>query len=89
MAGALDSETVHAPTPSKMQVGGIAEWRLPPHIRIAHWHRVRVAERDENGNVIGNRLGVEGIDWHYEPRWYPPTPVNADGGVAPAVRDLN
>lgn len=50
---------------------------------------VRVAERDENGNVIGNRLGVEGIDWHYELRWYPPTPVNADGGVAPAVRDLN
>ena len=48
-----------------------------------------VAERDENGNVIGNRLGVEGIDWHYELRWYPPTPVNADGGVAPAVRDLN
>ena len=57
--------------------------------RIAHWHRGRVADRDDNGNVIGNRLGVEGIDWHYELRWYPPTPVNADGGVAPAVRDLN
>ncbi|CAN3131773.1 Rv3651-like N-terminal domain-containing protein [Mycobacterium sp. smrl_JER01] len=68
---------------------GIAGWRLPPHIRIAHWHRVRVAERDENGSVLGNRLGVEGVDWHYELRWYPPTPVNADGGVAPAVRDLN
>ncbi|MDV3136369.1 hypothetical protein [Mycobacterium sp. 29Ha] len=67
---------------------GIAGWRLPPHIRIAHWHRVRVAERDENGNVIGNRLGAEGIDWHYELRWYPPTPVNADKGVAPTVRDL-
>jgi hypothetical protein len=68
---------------------GIAGWRLPPHIRVAHWHRVRVAERDESGNVIGTRLGAEGIDWHYELRWYPPTPVNADSGIAPAVRDLN
>lgn len=67
---------------------GIAGWRLPPHIRIAHWHRVRVAERDESGNITGSRLGVEGIDWHYELRWYPPTPVNSDGGIAPAVRDL-
>ncbi|WP_036424901.1 hypothetical protein [Mycolicibacterium vinylchloridicum] len=47
----------------------IAGWRLPPHIRIAHWHRVRVAERDDGGNVVGNRLGAEGIDWHYELRW--------------------
>ncbi|MBY0291288.1 MAG: hypothetical protein K2X52_29735 [Mycobacteriaceae bacterium] len=68
---------------------GITGWRLPPHIRIAHWHRVRVADRDENGNVIGNRLGVEGVDWHYELRWYPPTPVNVDSGIAPAVRDLS
>jgi hypothetical protein len=68
---------------------GIAGWRVPPHIRIAHWHRVRVAERDENGNVVGDRLGQEGIDWHYELRWYPPTPVNADGGIAPVVRDFN
>ncbi len=67
---------------------GIAGWRLPPHIRMAHWHRVRVAERDESGRVVGNRLGVEGTDWHYELRWYPPTPVNAADGVAPAVRDI-
>lgn len=68
---------------------GIVGWRLPPHIRMAHWHRVRVAERDESGTVIGNRLGAEGVDWHYELRWYPPTPVNADGGISPEVRDLD
>lgn len=67
---------------------GIAGWRLPPHIRMAHWHRVRVAERDDRGNVTGNRLGTEGADWHYELRWYPPTPVNADGGLSPEVRDF-
>lgn len=66
-----------------------SSWRLPPHIRKAHWHRVRVAERDDTGAVIGDRLGLEGVDWHYEPRWYPPTPVNVtDDGPAPAVRDL-
>lgn len=63
-------------------------WHLPPHIRKAHWHRVRVAERDERGVVVGDRLGAEGVDWHYEVRWYPPTPVNADAGIAPAVRDV-
>jgi len=65
-------------------------WRLPPHIRKAHWHRVRVAERNlETGEVTGDRLGIEGADWHYEPRWYPPTPVNVtDDGPSPAVREL-
>ena len=66
---------------------GLGGWRLPPHIRKAHWHRVRVVERDENGQKIGSRDGVEGVDWHYEVRWFPPTPVNADRGVAPTVRD--
>jgi hypothetical protein len=60
---------------------GLGGWRLPPHIRKAHWHRVRIVERDVKGNAIGSRDGVEGIDWHYELRWYPPTPVNADGGL--------
>ncbi len=66
---------------------GLGGWRLPPHIRKAHWHRVRIVERDENGHAIGSREGVEGVDWHYELRWYPPTPVNADAGAAPTVRN--
>ena len=66
---------------------GLGGWRLPPHIRKAHWHRVRIVERDENSHAIGSREGIEGVDWHYELRWYPPTPVNADGGVAPTVRN--
>lgn len=61
--------------------------RLPAHIRKAHWHRVRIAERDTNGKVIGTLHGVQGIDWHYELRWYPPTSVNADRGHNPTVRD--
>lgn len=67
---------------------GDSTWRLPPHICRAHWHRVRVAERDESGAIVGNRLGLEGVDWHYEVRWYPPTPVNAEEGADPVVRDL-
>jgi hypothetical protein len=67
---------------------GVGGWRLPPHIRKAHWHRVRIAERDDDGQVIGSRSGLEGIDWHYEMRWYPPTPVNADDGIAPTVREI-
>ncbi|CAM5741924.1 hypothetical protein MAUB1S_02956 [Mycolicibacterium aubagnense] len=66
---------------------GLGGWRLPPHIRKAHWHRVRVVARDESGHVVGRRDGVEGVDWHYEVRWYPPTPVNAHAGIAPAVRE--
>ncbi len=67
---------------------GLGGWRLPPHIRKAHWHRVRVAERNQLGEVIGNRSGVEGLDWHYEMRWYPPAAVNANPDAAPTVRDL-
>lgn len=67
---------------------GLGGWRLPPHIRKAHWHRVRVAERNQFGDVIGNRSGIEGVDWHYELRWYPPAAVNADPDAAPTVRDL-
>lgn len=67
--------------------GGIG-WRLPPHIRKAHWTRVRVATRDESGAIVGDRLGVQHVDWHYEARWLPPTLINAgpSGKVAPAVR---
>jgi hypothetical protein len=78
------------PTPASSD-GEIAlrgGWRLPPHIRKAHWHRVRVAERDDRGQVIGDRSGVEGVDWHYELRWWPPTAINADRGIAPAVREF-
>jgi hypothetical protein len=67
---------------------GLGGWRLPPHIRKAHWHRVRMAERNQFGDVIGNRSGIEGIDWHYELRWYPPAAVNANPDAAPTVREL-
>ena len=63
--------------------------RLPPHIRRAHWHRVRVATRDANGRVIGSRTGVQGEDWAYQLRLYPPTPVGAQSGAAPVVRALD
>ncbi|WP_426562127.1 hypothetical protein ACPPVT_16520 [Angustibacter sp. McL0619] len=66
-------------------------WRLPPHIRKAHWHRVRVAVRDEAGVIVGDRAGQQGVDWFYELRWYPPTPVNvspATTGPDPVVRKV-
>ncbi|GAT10199.1 uncharacterized protein RMCN_3332 [Mycolicibacterium novocastrense] len=61
--------------------------RLPAHIRKAHWHRVRIAERNATGRVVGSLQGAQGVDWHYELRWYPPTPVNAEHGLNPTVRD--
>jgi hypothetical protein len=69
---------------------GIAEagWLMPPHIRRAHYKRVRVATRDASGLITGNRSGVEGVDWVYETRWIPPTPVNAENGVGPVLRVL-
>ena len=62
--------------------------RLPAHIRKAHWHRVRIAERDASGHVVGSPQGAQGADWHYELRWYPPTPINAAHGLNPTVRDF-
>ncbi|MFM7536491.1 MAG: hypothetical protein ACKO91_11975, partial [Acidimicrobiales bacterium] len=49
--------------------GGGGGWTLTPHIRAAHFHRVRVASRGVDGTVTGDRMGVEGVDWHYELRW--------------------
>jgi hypothetical protein len=69
---------------------GPSGWRLPPHIRRAHWHRVRIATRNRMGNVTGNRSGEQGTDWHYEMRWYPPIPVNVSDQIppGPTVREL-
>jgi hypothetical protein len=66
----------------------VTGWRLPPHIRRAHWHRVRVATRGPDGSVVGSRTGEQGVDWAYEIRWYPPAPVNVDDAhpVDPVVR---
>lgn len=58
-------------------------WRLPPHVRRAHWHRVRVANRDQTGAIVGNRTGAADVDWHYEMRWYPPAPVNVSNDEPP------
>lgn len=79
-----------AASPAVPRAGqGAGGWHLPPHLRRAHWHRVRVAERDAAGNVVGDRSGAEGLDWHHEMRWYPPTVVNAkDGPPAPVVRPV-
>lgn len=69
--------------------GGPSGWRLPPHIRSAHVQRFRIATRDEHGQIIGNVHGVQHVDWHYEERWIPPTPVNVgDGGPDPVVRPV-
>jgi hypothetical protein len=55
----------------------------------AHWHRVRLATRDAAGNIIGNRSGEQGVDWQYEMRWFPQTPVNVpvEGLPTPTIRD--
>ncbi|GAA2401398.1 hypothetical protein [Mycolicibacterium llatzerense] len=68
--------------------GSASGRHLSAHIRKAHWHRVRMAERDELGRVCGNLHGTQGTDWHYELRWYPPTTVNAEHRANPTVRDL-
>lgn len=57
-----------------------------PHIRTGHWRSVRIAERDVRGNVVGAVSGVEGVDWHYEGRWVPPTVVAA--GNEGELRDV-
>ncbi len=74
-------------SPAVGHSGGSSERRLSAHIRKAHWHRVRVAERDVHGTVTGNLRGVQGLDWHYELRWYPPIPVNTERVPNATVRD--
>lgn len=65
-------------------------WNVRPHIRRAHNTRVRIATRDADGNIIGNRQGEFGVDWHYEIRWIPPTPINVgEEGSAPTVRTVH
>jgi hypothetical protein len=46
------------------------------HWRRGYWNSVRVATRDQDGNIIGNRLGTPGTDWHYEGRWIHPVLVH-------------
>jgi hypothetical protein len=69
---------------------GTGGWHVPPHIRKAHPHRYRIATRDnETGEVVGDRSGIEGIDWHYETRWLWPIEVNCgDQGPQPVIRDI-
>ena len=62
-------------------------WRLPPHIRSAHWRRSRIAKRADDGTITGDVHGTHGEDWDYAWRWIPPTPVNVTlGGPPPTVR---
>lgn len=64
-------------------------WRVSPHVRAAHWTRVRVATRDASGKIVGDRLGTQGEDWSYELRWIPPVFVNVGvEGPQPVVRDV-
>lgn len=67
--------TANRATADRAGAGG---WQMPPHVRSAHFHRVRIATRDDDGRVVGDVHGSEGADWHYELRWYPPTLVNAE-----------
>jgi hypothetical protein len=68
---------------------GPAGWRLPPHIRAAHWRRSRLARRDDTGAIVGDVHGAEGAAWDYIWYWIPPTPVNVSAeGPTPAVRQL-
>ena len=46
------------------------------HWRRGHGNSVRVATHDEEGNIVGDRLGVQGVDWHYEGRWIHPVVVH-------------
>lgn len=79
------AHSVSGAYPSTDADGGLRT--LPPHIRKAHWHRVRIATRTDDGQIVGNTRGTEGVDWTYQMRWYPPTAVNANGGdIAPVVR---
>lgn len=69
--------------------GAPGNHHLPPHIRSAHWHRFRVATRDEGGNIVGDRLGEQDIDWHYMLKWLSPIEVNVgEDGPDLVVRDL-
>ncbi len=48
------------------------------HWRRGFWNSVRIATRDADGNIIGDRLGQPNIDWHYEGRWIHPVLVNGE-----------
>lgn len=85
-----------AKVPSGEQPTGVADprrkggWRLAPHFRRAHWARRRVATRDTAGRIVGNVHGEQGVDWRYELRWLPPTPVALLPGKepGPVIRDV-
>ena len=60
-----------------------ARSELPPtgrsvrtHWRRGYWNSVRVATRDADGIIVGDRLGEQGVDWHYEGRWIHPVVVH-------------
>ena len=36
------------------------------HWQRSHWNSVRVATRDADENIVGDRLGAEGVACHYE-----------------------
>lgn len=91
VGSAIRAYRKETPTGGTRVVASPSGWRLPPHIRRAHWHRVRVATRDAGGRIIGSKDGRLGVDWNYQMRWYPPTLVNVstDTPPAPTVRDVN
>lgn len=43
--------------------------RVRQHERRGHWTKVRVASRDDSGEIVGSVRGEFGGDWHYEARW--------------------
>lgn len=67
---------------------GLGGWRVPPHIRKAHGHRVRIFGRSQFGDVINCRTGIEGVDWHYELRWYPSATISHWQSERMCARDV-
>lgn len=76
-----------APAKPAGPTGDDTDRRTSPttHLRRGHWRSVRVATRAADGTIIGNTRNAdgEGVDWHYEGRWIPPSIVNPTAGSSP------
>lgn len=55
------------------------------HWRRGYWTSVRVATRDADGVIVGDRLGVRDLDWHYEGRWIHPVLVRGASSEAVTI----
>lgn len=85
----IDVPANQPPTATTASGTGEASGRTTStHLRTGHWRRVRVAERDDTGTIVGDtRTAPEERDgqWRYEGRWIAPTVVNP-GHTRPAAQ---